>query len=159
MSTDQLGKSAQAVQDALHANGLQCEVKELPDTTRSAKDAAAAIGCEVREIAKSIVFKSSSGAPVLVIASGTNRVNEAKVAEVLGEGVTMASPDFVREHTGFAIGGVPPLGHPAPITTLLDEDLLTFTTVWAAAGTPFSVFSIEPQALASATGGRVINVA
>ena len=159
MSKSSLKKSAQAVQDALDAKGLSCEVKELPDTTRSAKDAAKAVGCEVREIAKSLVFATVPGnTPVLVIASGPNRVNEASISQVVGSDITMASPDFVREQTGFAIGGVPPLGHKVDIVTLIDEDLMALDVVWAAAGTPFSVFAITPQALLAATDGRVVNI-
>ena len=159
MSEPNLKRSAQLVQDALRANGLSCEVKELPDTTRSAKEAAKAIGCEVAEIAKSLVFRNiDQDVPVLVIASGPNRVDEAKISEILTCDIEMASPDYVRESTGFAIGGVPPLGHKTPLTTLIDQDLMSFDEIWAAAGTPFSVFMIEPHALVEATQARIVEV-
>ena len=159
MSEPYLKRSAQVVQDALRAKGLSCEVKELPDTTRSAKEAAKAIGCEVAEIAKSLVFRNiDQDVPVLVIASGPNRVDEAKISEILTCDIEMASPDFVRESTGFAIGGVPPLGYKTPLTTLIDQDLMSFDKIWAAAGTPFSVFVIEPQALVEATQARIVEV-
>ena len=159
MSEPNLKRSAQLVQDALRAKGLSCEVKELPDTTRSAKEAAKAIGCEVAEIAKSLVFRNiDQDVPVLVIASGPNRVDEAKISEILTCDIEMASPDYVRESTGFAIGGVPPLGHKTPLTTLIDQDLMSFDEIWAAAGTPFSVFMIEPHALVEATQARIVEV-
>ena len=159
MSDAYLKRSAQLVQDALRAKGLSCEVKELPDTTRSAKEAAKAIGCEVAEIAKSLVFRNiDQDVPVLVIASGPNRVDEAKISEILTCDIAMASPDYVRESTGFAIGGVPPLGHKTRLTTLIDQDLMSFDKIWAAAGTPFSVFMIEPHALVEATQARIVEV-
>ena len=159
MSDAHLKRSAQLVQHALRAKGLSCEVKELPDTTRSAKEAAKAIGCEVAEIAKSLVFRNiDQDVPVLVIASGPNRVDEPKISEILTCDIEMASPDYVRESTGFAIGGVPPLGHKTPLTTLIDQDLLSFDQIWAAAGTPFSVFMIEPQALVEAAQARIVAV-
>ena len=159
MSDAHLKRSAQLIQHALRAKGLSCEVKELPDTTRSAKEAAKAIGCEVAEIAKSLVFRNiDQDVPVLVIASGPNRVDEAKISEILTCDIEMASPDYVRESTGFAIGGVPPLGHKTPLTTLIDQDLMSFDEIWAAAGTPFSVFMIEPHALVEATQARIVEV-
>ena len=159
MSDTHLKRSAQLVQDALRAKGLSCEVKELPDTTRSAKEAAKAIGCEVEEIAKSLVFRNiDEDVPVLVIASGPNRVDEAKIRRILACDIEMASPDYVRESTGFAIGGVPPLGHKTPLTTLIDQDLMSFDQIWGAAGTPFSVFKIEPHALVEATQARIVEV-
>ena len=159
MSDTHLKRSAQLVQDALRAKDLSCEVKELPDTTRSAKEAAKAIGCEVAEIAKSLVFRNiDQDVPVLVIASGPNRVDEAKISEILTCDIEMASPNYVRESTGFAIGGVPPLGHKTPLTTLIDQDLMSFDEIWAAAGTPFSVFMIEPHALVEATQARIVEV-
>ena len=159
MSDAHLKRSAQLIQHALRAKGLSCEVKELPDTTRSAQEAAKAIGCEVAEIAKSLVFRNiDQDVPVLVIASGPNRVDEAKISEILTCDIEMASPDYVRESTGFAIGGVPPLGHKTPLTTLIDQDLMSFDEIWAAAGTPFSVFMIEPHALVEATQARIVEV-
>jgi prolyl-tRNA editing enzyme YbaK/EbsC (Cys-tRNA(Pro) deacylase) len=131
----------------------------MPDTTRSAVEAASAIGCSVGQIAKSILFKSSlSGRPVLVVASGSNRVNEKGIGELRAEKLEKASAPFVRESTGFAIGGVPPIGFEDDIETWIDEDLLQYDTVWAAAGTPFSVFSITPKQLVEITKGRVVGV-
>ena len=159
MATKALSRSAKVVQEALARQGLPCEVVELPDTTRSARDAAEAIGCDVGEIAKSLIFRNiTDNTAVLVIASGNNRVDETKIGRIIGAPIEMASPEFVRERTGFAIGGVPPLGHKVSIETLIDEDLAQFETIWAAAGTPFSVFAVEPQALISATRGTVTNV-
>ena len=133
-------------------------VREFPAGTRTAVDAAAAVGCDVAQICKSLVFRRASGAPLLVVASGANRVDEARVGELVGEPIGKADAAFVRDRTGFAIGGVPPAGHPAPIDTLVDRDLLAFDVVWAAAGTPREVFSLSPAQLVSLTGGRVADV-
>ena len=148
--------SALRVQAAL---GPAFEVVEFEASTRTSADAAAAIGCTVAEIAKSLVFRSASGGPVLVIASGVNRVDEKKVRALLGEKIERAEADFVREATGFAIGGVPPLGHATPPTVLIDSDLERFPSVWAAAGTPNAVFKITPPDLIRLTQGRVADVA
>lgn len=154
-----LSSSAAKVQAALEARGYSFEVLELDQTTRTAAEAAAAIGCEVAQIAKSILFRArESGRPVLVIASGANRVDERAVADLLGEKPGKADADFVRRETGFAIGGVPPVGHDKPIETFIDEDLLAFDEIWAAAGTPFAVFRLDPHSLAALTGGRVARV-
>jgi prolyl-tRNA editing enzyme YbaK/EbsC (Cys-tRNA(Pro) deacylase) len=125
--------------------------REFPQGTRTAADAAAAIGCEVGAICKSLVFRVGD-APLLIIASGANRVDEARF------GAEKADAAFVRERTGFAIGGVPPFGHVQAIETIVDEDLLAYATVWAAAGTPSSVFPIAPADLVARTGGRVARV-
>jgi prolyl-tRNA editing enzyme YbaK/EbsC (Cys-tRNA(Pro) deacylase) len=151
--------SAQAVQATLAAAGVECRVVELPASTRSAREAAAAIGCEVAQIAKSIVFRgATSGAAYLVIARGSDRIAESAVAAEVGEAVTMASPEFVRQATGFAIGGVPPVGHARPLTTLIDRGRLAFDTLWAAAGTPHAVFRLTPEELQRLAGGRVVAV-
>lgn len=139
--------------------GPRFTVLEFDASTRTSADAAAAIGCEVAEIAKSLVFKAAkSGRPVLVIASGTNRVDEKKVAKLIGEKISRADADFVREATGFAIGGVPPIGHATPPLTLIDEDLLRFEMIWAAAGTPNAVFKLTPAQLKEITGGEVVAI-
>lgn len=139
--------------ELLKAAGLPGQVVEFDQPTRSAAEAAEAIGCTVAEIAKSIVFKGAqSGAAIVVVASGDNRVSEKKVAALVGEKLARADADFVREATGYAIGGVAPLGHAGPVTLLLDQDLQRFTTVWAAAGTPFSVFPLSPAQLATLCG-------
>jgi prolyl-tRNA editing enzyme YbaK/EbsC (Cys-tRNA(Pro) deacylase) len=151
--------STSRVQDALAAAGLDARVVEMPQTTRTSADAANAIGCDVAQIAKSLVFRgATSGAAVLVIASGRNRVNEAAVAEAIGEPIAKADADFVKAQTGFVIGGVPPLGHATPIRTFIDEDLLHFERIWAAAGTANAVFELSPADLPRITGGRVIRV-
>jgi prolyl-tRNA editing enzyme YbaK/EbsC (Cys-tRNA(Pro) deacylase) len=152
----ELSASAQKVQQALNAFGLPLQVLELPASTRSALEAAQAVGCQVEQIAKSLIFRSSqSGRPVLVIASGPNRVNEKKIGELLGEPIGKADADFVRQRTGFAIGGVPPVGHAEPLETFIDEDLLKLDEIWAAAGTPNAVFRLKPLDLVKITSGRV----
>jgi len=151
-----LKASARRVQEALAAQGFAFEVREFPDSTRTSAEAAAAIDCSVAQIAKSLVFRGAqSGKAVLIVASGANRVDPAKAEALLGEAIKRADADFVREATGFAIGGVPPLGHDRPLVTLIDEDLLAFEEVWAAAGTPNAVFRLSPKDLGDLTGGRI----
>ncbi len=147
---------ARRVQEALAARGFAFEVREFPDSTRTSAEAAAAIGCSVAQIAKSLVFRGAqSGKAVLIVASGANRVDPAKAEALLGEAIKRADADFVREATGFAIGGVPPLGHDRPLVTLIDEALLAFEEIWAAAGTPNAVFRLSPKDLGDLTGGRI----
>jgi prolyl-tRNA editing enzyme YbaK/EbsC (Cys-tRNA(Pro) deacylase) len=154
-----LSPSAQKVQDALSAYGLSLQVVELPDSTRTAVDAAQAIGCQVGQIAKSVVFRAmSSDRPVLVIASGANRVDTKLISELLGEPLGKADAEFVRQRTGFVIGGVPPVGHGTPLATFIDQDLLQYTQIWAAAGTPHAVFCLLPTDLVKITHGRVVKV-
>jgi prolyl-tRNA editing enzyme YbaK/EbsC (Cys-tRNA(Pro) deacylase) len=139
--------------------GEKYEVLEFDAGTRTAADAAAAIGCTVAEIAKSLVFWGvASGRAVLVVASGANRVDERKVAALIGEKISRADAEFVRAKTGFAIGGVPPVGHAEPPLTLIDADLMLFETIWAAAGTPNAVFRLKPGDLEELTGGRLAEV-
>jgi prolyl-tRNA editing enzyme YbaK/EbsC (Cys-tRNA(Pro) deacylase) len=153
-----LKPSAQRVQDALCALGLSNQVIELPDSTRTAAEAAAA-GCEVGQIAKSLVFRGqTSGKAVLVIASGANRVDEKLVAARLGEKLQRADPEFVRGQTGFVIGGVPPLGHSQPLRSLIDEDLWHYTEIWAAAGHPNAIFKLTPDELVRMTAGEVMAI-
>ncbi len=155
----ELSSSAQRVQDALNQLGLVLQVVELPKSTRTAVDAAQAIGCQVAQIAKSLIFRAPvSDRPVLVIASGVNRVNEGAIASILGEQIDKADADFVRSRTGFVIGGVPPVGHLEPIETLLDRDLWHYHEIWAAAGTPHAVFRLTPDELERATAGKVISI-
>jgi prolyl-tRNA editing enzyme YbaK/EbsC (Cys-tRNA(Pro) deacylase) len=138
----------------------QFQVLEFDASTKTAADAASAIGCTVPQIAKSILFIAKiSGRPVLVVASGANRVDEKRVAALIGEPIGRADPDFVREATGFAIGGVPPVGHATPPIVLIDEDLQAFAEIWAAGGTPNAVFKLTPQDLITLTAGRVERVA
>ncbi len=135
-------------------------VSTFPEGTRTAQDAAAAIGCDVAQIVKSLIFRrTETGGPVLVVASGANRVDEQKIAALLGEPIGKADAAFVREQTGFAIGGVPPAGHARPIETIVDEDLLRLDEIWAAAGTPRDVFPLTPDELLTLTSGRVADVA
>jgi len=155
-----LSPSAAKLRAALAARGFPFEVLELAESTRTAAEAAAALGCAVGQIAKSIVFRAAdSGRPVLVVASGANRVDEKAVGALLGEGLGKADADFVRRETGFVIGGVPPAGHDRPLATFIDTDLLAYDEIWAAAGTPFAVFRLDPRALADLTGGTVAEIA
>ena len=154
-----LKSSAQKVQEALQGHGLACEVVQMQDTTRSAQDAARAVGCEVGQIVKSLVFKGKQSLqPVLVVTSGANRVNEKTIGKELAETIKMADPEFVRDVTGFAIGGVPPVGHRQALKIFIDEDLLQYEEIWAAAGTPHAVFKLTPEDLKTITGGKVISV-
>ena len=154
-----LKASAQKVQEALNAHNLSCEVVQMKDTTRSAEDAARAVGCQVGQIVKSIVFEGKqSHQPILVATSGANRVNEKAVRQSISEPVKIAKPDFVRQMTGFAIGGVPPVGHDHALKILIDEDLLQYDEIWAAAGTPNAVFKLTPVDLKKITNGTVISV-
>jgi prolyl-tRNA editing enzyme YbaK/EbsC (Cys-tRNA(Pro) deacylase) len=143
----------------LQEAGVDARIVEFEQPTRTSAEAAAAIGCEVAEIAKSIVFRGrASGAAIVVVASGANRVSEAKVAAHVGEPLARADADFVREATGYAIGGVAPVGYPRPAKLLLDEELRRFATVWAAGGTPYSVFPLAPDELRRVTGAEWADV-
>lgn len=154
-----LSASAQKVQDALNVHGLPCQVVELPASTRTAQEAAEAVGCQVGQIVKSLIFKGNqSNKPILVLASGSNRVNEKKLKKLVAEPVKKADADFVREKTGFAIGGVPPVGHREQLETFLDEDLFQYEEIWAAAGTPHAVFKLTPADLQTATRCQVVSV-
>jgi Cys-tRNA(Pro) deacylase len=148
--------SALKVQAAL---GPSFQVLEFEVGTRTSQEAAAAIGCTVAEIAKSLIFKSAQGRVVLVIASGVNRVDEKKVRALLGDKIERADAEFVRDKTGYAIGGVPPVGHATPPIVLIDEDLQRFPVVWAAAGTPNAVFKVTPADLIRLTQGQVADIA
>lgn len=154
-----LSASAQRVEDALAARGLPGRVQERSEPTRSAAEAAAAVGCTVAQIAKSLVFRGvTTGGGVMVIASGANRVDEGKVAAVLGEPIAKADAAFVRAATGFAIGGVPPLAHATPLVVLIDQDLSRFDRIWAAAGTPNAVFPLSPDELVMISNGRLADI-
>jgi prolyl-tRNA editing enzyme YbaK/EbsC (Cys-tRNA(Pro) deacylase) len=157
--TEHLPDAAQRVAAAADNLGLSIAVMLMPDSTRTAEEAAAACGCRVGQIVKSLVFTgATSGRDVLLLVSGDNRVDEAGVAAHLGEALERPRGAHVRKVTGFAIGGIPPFGHAAPLATYMDEDLLAHDVVWAAAGTPNAVFSVDPKALQGATGARVISV-
>lgn len=155
----ELSPSAQKVQEALNILGVTLEVVELPDSTRTAIEAAQAIGCQVAQIVKSIVFKAKrTSQPILVIASGSNRVDERKIEALIDEPLGKADADFVRERTGFVIGGVPPVGHANSLKTFIDEDLLQYPEIWAAAGTPHAVFRLTPADLLKISHGQVVAV-
>jgi prolyl-tRNA editing enzyme YbaK/EbsC (Cys-tRNA(Pro) deacylase) len=154
-----LSKSAQSIQDVLSQKGLESNVIELTISARTAKDAATALGCTVAQIVKSLIFKTKeTNMPILVLASGVNRVNEQALEEKLGTKIVKADADYTRDVTGFAIGGIPPVGHKQTIPTYIDEDLLQFNELWAAAGTPNAVFRLESTTLAELTGGTVISI-
>ena len=154
-----LSSSARRVQRALKAHGLECQVVEMSKTTRSAKEAAQAVGCRVEQIVKSLVFKGKqTQKAILVVASGANRVNEKTLSQLVSEPVEMPDADFVRQKTGFAIGGVPPIGLNDRLETFIDEDVLKFEEIWAAAGNPHAVFKLTPADLQKMTGGRVVSI-
>ena len=157
--SEPLSPTAQKVQDALSAQGFPYQVVESATTSRTAAEAAALVGCELAQIVKSLVFRTKeSGRPVLVLTSGANQVNEWRIGALLKEPLEKARAAFVREHTGFAIGGVAPLGHPKALETFIDQDLLKLPEIWAAAGTPNALFRLAPGDLVKMTGGRVIKV-
>ena len=154
-----LSPSPQKVQETLKALGFTNQVLELQSTTRTSSEAAQAVGCTVEQIAKSIVFQGKqTHKPILVIASGPNRVNEKKIEELISEPLGKADADYVRKHTGFVIGGVPPLGHLEQLEIFVDEDLLQYEEIWAAAGSPNAVFKLTPSDLVKMTGGRVTSI-
>lgn len=157
--TQKLSASAQRVQHALKAQGMDLRVTELPDSTRTAVAAAQAVGCAVGQIVKSLIFQGKkTRQPYLVLVSGANHVDEKKLRRIVGEKIGKADADFVRAHTGFAIGGVSPVGHKEPLSTVIDEDLLGYEQLWAAAGTPHAVFALTPADLQQLTAGQVENV-
>jgi len=158
--TAPLSASAQQFQDHLASRGYPNRVVEMPESTRTSAEAAAAIGCSAAQIAKSIIFKSEqndSAFAVMVVASGINRVDETKVQALIGHPVRKADADFVRQQTGYAIGGVPPTGHDHPVMILIDEDLMHFGEIWAAAGSPRAVFQLTPAQLVEMTSGTIAN--
>ncbi|HTI49245.1 MAG TPA: YbaK/EbsC family protein [Casimicrobiaceae bacterium] len=154
-----LSPSARRVQDALAAAGVTSAIVEYDVPARTSAQAADVLGCTVGQIAKSLVFRAASGKPVLVIASGSNRVDESKVAALVGEAIGKADAAFVREATGFAIGGIPPLGHAERLAPLIDRDLLRYDVVYAAGGTPHAMFPLAPADLVRVSGGTVADVA
>ena len=160
--TDQaiLPRACLVVAEAARNAGLDIEIQLMDASTRTAEEAAAACGCEVGQIVKSLVFQGKeSGKPVLLLVSGANRVKENAVAREIGEKIVRPDAEFVRGATGFAIGGIPPLGHDTPLATFMDEALLAYAVVWAAAGTPDAVFPIAPAQLGEAAAAVVIPVA
>jgi prolyl-tRNA editing enzyme YbaK/EbsC (Cys-tRNA(Pro) deacylase) len=150
-----LPSSAQRVQRALDAAGVGARIVELDVAARTAQQAADALGIEVGQIAKSLIFRAAtSGRAVLVIAAGDRRVSEPRIAQLVGEPIERASPEFVREHSGFSIGGVAPIAHAQPMLTFIDATLRRFGTVWAAGGTPHCVFPISPEMLVRISEGN-----
>ncbi len=155
----ELPPAARRVADAARALGLPVDILEMADSTRTAADAAKAVGCEVAQIVKSLVFRGrDSGRPLLLLVSGANRVDEAAAGARIGEALDRPDAAFVRDATGFAIGGVPPFGHAARLATYMDVDLMAFDFVWAAAGTPKTLFRTTPRGLVSATAATLIAV-
>lgn len=155
----QLSISAKKVQNFLEDNGFSCIVKEIPDSTRTAEEAAKAIGCDVAQIAKSLIFIDKvSGRPILIIASGINQVDIKKIESSAGLHLIKADGKFVKERVGFAIGGVPPVGHNEKIMTFLDPTLKNYEWIWAAAGTPFAVFQLNSNELQKMTEGTFIDL-
>lgn len=155
--TGELPAAARRVLEAGRALGLVIEVRQMPGSTRTAEEAAAACGCGVERIVKSLVFRGrESGRPVLLLVSGANRVDDGKAAAAAGEPLERPDADYVRKVTGFAIGGIPPLGHAEPLTVLMDADLAAHDEVWAAAGTPRTVFPTSPDGLAAAIKARIV---
>jgi prolyl-tRNA editing enzyme YbaK/EbsC (Cys-tRNA(Pro) deacylase) len=154
-----LPKSAERVQEALAAAGCGARVREMPASTRTAAEAAAACGCPEGAIVKSLVFRgAASGQGILVLTSGANRVHEKRLGRQLGEKLERADADFVRAATGYAIGGVPPLGHATRMRVVMDRDLQAHPQIWAAAGTPKAVFPTTPEELARLTGAEILTV-
>ncbi|MFA5392496.1 MAG: YbaK/EbsC family protein [Candidatus Paceibacterota bacterium] len=143
--------------DKLKELGIQIDIKEFDVSTKTAEEAARAIGCEINQIAKSIIFNVQEEI-VLVIVSGGNKVNEAKMSSYLSKLVKKADADFVKEKTGYSIGGVPPFGHKTEIKTFIDKDLLKYKEIWAAAGSDNTVFKISPEELIKYSKGQIIDI-
>ena len=158
MTEADLPPAAQRVQEKLREAGSSCAVVMMATTARTAAEAAESVGCTVAQIAKSLVFRAKSGRAVLVIASGSNRVDEKKVAAALGEPIGKADAQFVRDTTGYAIGGVSPVGHDGSVRIFIDADLRRYDAIWAAAGHPHAVFRLTPDELERLTSGAVIAV-
>jgi prolyl-tRNA editing enzyme YbaK/EbsC (Cys-tRNA(Pro) deacylase) len=154
-----INPSAQKIQNILKGFGSDYKVIEFSESTKTAQEAADRVGCQLGQIVKSLIFKGlSSNKGILVLTSGANRVDENRISQYMGESIGRADPEFVRSVTGFAIGGVPPVGHAQPMETYIDEDLLQYTDVWAAAGTPNAVFQLPSADLVKITNGKVVRV-
>lgn len=154
-----LSPSAQKIQDLLNSLGYNYTVIEHAESTRTAQEAADRAGCKLGQIVKSLIFKGKeSHKPILVLTSGANRVDEKRISEYAGEAIGRADADFVRATTGFAIGGVPPVGHAQKMETYLDEDFLQYEMIWAAAGTPNAIFELKTGDLQKMTGGKIVRV-
>ncbi len=157
MST--LSPSAQKIQNLLTELGYAYTVVEHAESTRTAQEAADRAGCQLAQIVKSLIFRGkASNKPILVLTSGANRVDEKRISSYAGEPIARADADFVRAVTGFAIGGVPPIGHLQSMETYIDEDFLAFPVIWAAAGTPNAIFELKTEDLSKMTDGKVVQV-
>jgi prolyl-tRNA editing enzyme YbaK/EbsC (Cys-tRNA(Pro) deacylase) len=155
----QLSLSAQKIQNLLNSLGYDYIVIEYAESTRTAQEAADRAGCELGQIVKSLIFRGKiSGKPILVLTSGSNRVDEKRISGYAGETISRADADFVRSVTGFAIGGVPPIGHTQDMETFLDEDFFSYQTIWAAAGTPNAIFELKTEDLQKMTNGKIAQV-
>jgi prolyl-tRNA editing enzyme YbaK/EbsC (Cys-tRNA(Pro) deacylase) len=156
---DTLSPSAQKIQNQLKELGYAYTVVEHAESTRTAQEAADRAGCELGQIVKSLIFRGkTSGKPILVLTSGANRVDEKLISQYAGESIGRADPDFVRAVTGFAIGGIPPIGHNQAIETYIDEDFLQYSMVWAAAGTPNAIFELKTEDLQKMTKGKIAGI-
>jgi prolyl-tRNA editing enzyme YbaK/EbsC (Cys-tRNA(Pro) deacylase) len=159
MNNQLISKSTQRVEEALRSKNISFQLMQLPTTTHTAQQAATALGCTIDQIVKSLIFKTKhTHKPILIVASGKNKVHEAVISQALGEEIIRADAEFVKEVTGFPIGGVAPIGHRQPLQTLIDKDLLTFDILWAAAGTPNTVFSFKAADLQAMTNGKVVAI-
>ena len=155
----QLSPSAQKIQALLNSLGYNYTVIEHAESTRTAQEAADRAGCELGQIVKSLIFRGkTSGKPILVLTSGVNRVDEKRISGYAGESISRADADFVKTVTGYAIGGVPPIGHNEKMETYLDEDFLQYKMVWAAAGTPNAIFELTIDDLQKMTEGKITQV-
>jgi Cys-tRNA(Pro) deacylase len=155
----QLSLSAQKIQNLLNSLGYDYIVIEYAESTRTAQEAADRAGCELGQIVKSLIFRGKiSGKPILVLTSGSNRVDEKRISGYAGETISRADADFVRSVTGYAIGGVPPIGHTQDMETFLDEDFFSYQTIWAAAGTPNAIFELKTEDLQKMTNGKIAQV-
>jgi Cys-tRNA(Pro) deacylase len=155
----QLSPSAQKIQNLLNSLGYNYAVVEHVESTRTAQEAADRAGCELGQIVKSLIFRGkASGKPILVLTSGVNRVDEKRINAYAGESISRADADFVRSVTGYAIGGVPPIGHNEKMETYIDEDFQQYQTVWAAAGTPNAIFELKMDDLQKMTEGKITQV-
>jgi Cys-tRNA(Pro) deacylase len=159
MPMTQLSLSAQKIQNLLNSLGYDYIVIEYAESTRTAQEAADRAGCELGQIVKSLIFRGKiSGKPILVLTSGSNRVDEKRISGYAGETISRADADFVRSVTGYAIGGVPPIGHTQNMETFLDEDFFSYQTIWAAAGTPNAIFELKTEDLQKMTNGKIAQV-
>lgn len=158
--SDKYYKHVETVAKALSECGIETQIKSFPAGTRTSEDAAKSIGCSLNQVAKSLIFKTKkTHEPVLVLASGSNKVNEKIIAHELGEKIEKADAKFTKEVTGFTIGGIPPCGHKTPIKHIfIDKDLITLSKIWSAAGSPNTVFNLTPDELIKLTGAKVISI-